>query len=158
MQFKELQRGHKVFFLEKEPELKASCGKVINVTPPHFETNPSFSKPTAMVVDITIEKDGKVTTYTMNESSSVAYPNESTIITTDKAGVIREVENIKDQSVQILASVPKAEKQKNDADKILDEWNPEFHEKKENELRFKGIEKQVNNLNNKLDELLKKLS
>lgn len=157
MQFKELQRGHKVFFLEKEPELKVCTAKVINVTPPHFETAHGFSSPANMVVDITIDRDGKVTTYTMSESSSVAYPNEMTMISTDKAGIIREVETIKEQSAQIIASVERNEKLKSSAEKILDELNPEFHEKKETEMRFKGIESKINSLGQKLDDILKVL-
>lgn len=160
IQFKDLKEGHPVYFLETAPSLSVSVGRVINVTQPHFEPSQYMktSQMPIMIVDVTIENDGKASTYSIPESSSVTYAGQKLMLATEKEGIVREVEAIRDKSRKALEGREQNEKTLAEAEKIITEWNPEYKEKKQTEQRFVGIEKQLNDLSAKFDTLLNKLS
>ena len=158
MLFKDLKVGSCVYFLDKDPKLNVGMGKVINTMPPHFEASKTIGQPACMMVDLTIERNGKVVTYSMTDTGTITYAGLSTIIATEKEAIIKEVESMKEQAIQNLSSKERNENIVSEAEKILTEWNPQFRERKETEERFKGIENQVNTLADKIDSLLMKLS
>jgi hypothetical protein len=59
-----------------------------------------------MVIDVTIESNGKTATYTIPENLSVTYAGDI-VLATDKQGLIAEVESMKNTAEKILESVPK---------------------------------------------------
>ena len=68
------------------------------------------------------------------------------ILSTEKQGIIREVEVMKSQSESVLASMEKHKAIIQNCDRILTEWNPQFAEKKEQDARIKTVEDKVDRL------------
>ena len=98
-----------------------------------------------MVVDVTIEAEGATRTYTIPESSSVAYAG-TLVISTDRDGVVREAESIKAAAQDALSKVEHYRDAVDKCDALLEEWNPALAEKREQERRIGGIENEVKNL------------
>lgn len=65
---------------------------------------PQLGIASQMVVDVTIEADGATRTYSIPEASGITYAG-ATVLSTDRDGIIREIEAIKSQSEEALAGV-----------------------------------------------------
>lgn len=170
--FKEIKRGFPVFILHKNGEnVKAAEGKVTNVSDPHMpQNNPfsstspsSFSQMQQLMIDVTIEEEGETKTYCIPENLSVTYAGDI-ILATERDGIIREVQALISQDDEHIKAVPMHEKRRAACSSILEQWDTAYKERKDNDKRFKGIEKCISGLDNrmgglenKLDQLLKKL-
>lgn len=157
MQFKDLKPGYQVYIFVKGNELKAMTGKVINVSQPYFpqqQPGQIASMQTAQrVVDVTVEADGKTSTYSIPETLSVTYAN-NLVLSTDREGILRDVEAMKIQSQEIVNSYDKHNAIINNCDKILEEWNPAFAEKKAQDTRITSIESEVKGMKKMLSDFI----
>lgn len=146
MTFKEIKPNYPVYALYRGDEPRVVQGKIINVSMPHVEPVMGINKTAQMVVDVTAEIDGKTSSYSIPESLSVTYAGTDLVLSTDREGIIREVEGMKAQSEEILASVDKHKKILDGCNVILTEWNPAYKEKRETEERFNKIETSIGRL------------
>lgn len=102
-----------------------------------------------MVVDVTIEANGKMATYAIPESHSVTYAGHL-VLSTEKSGLTSEVEAQKANAEQVLASASKAQSIIDKAPSLLAELM--YKEKQETEQRFGKIEGSIG----EMKELMKK--
>ena len=109
-----------------------------------------------MVVDVTIDDGGSSRTYAIPDNTSVTYTN-GLVLSTDREGVIREVEILKNQCADELAKVEEYRKSVCECEKILSEWNPAFREKRETEERFSKLETSMSDLKSMMSGLIKEL-
>lgn len=149
MTFKELKQGYPIYMLDKD-KLEVKCGKVRENSFPRID---QMNGQRQMVVDVSVECDGKTATYTMPEDSCVVYAN-NLVISTHQQGLTTEVEKMKEEAERILASVDRQEKIVSVADDLLAQLNPTLKEKRETEQRFQKIEGRMNGVDDKLDKLL----
>lgn len=98
--------------------------------------------PSQIVADVTIQNGNKSATYTIPENLSITYAGDI-VLSTDKDGLVHEIEALKNRAEQILASVDKQREILDKANGLLAELNPVFKEKKETDLRFSKIEKSI---------------
>lgn len=126
------------------------AGIATQVSFPRLEMNQKTGK-TEMVVDVTIEANGKMATYAIPESHSVTYAGHL-VLSTEKSGLTSEVEAQKANAEQVLASASKAQNIIDKAPSLLAELNPMYKEKQETEQRFGKIEKSISGM----EELMKK--
>lgn len=147
MEFKDMKSGYAVHFFDKEA-VKVYVGKVVSVAVPRYDA-PAFgqmpSKPQGMVVDVTIEADGVAKTYTIPESSSVAYAG-CLVLCTDKADIVREVEALKAASEDALGQMERHRDVVVRCSAVLEELNPAIAERKAQDKRIEGIEHEVKSL------------
>lgn len=156
MLFKDLKVGYPIYILHKSGEKRVSQGKVTAISPSHLPQAPSLQA-MQMVVDVTIEDEGTTRTYTTTDTISVTYASDL-VLSTDKEGIIREVEILKNQCVEELAKHDDYTKSVEAYDKILTDWNPVFREKKETEERFSKMENRIDGLTDMLKQLVEKLN
>jgi hypothetical protein len=146
MTFKELRPNNPIHLLDKSDGVKYCQGKVLNVGQPRFDTQqmpqpgtmPSMPN---MVVDVTIEANGKTETYKFAENASVGGVGNM-LVSTDINGVIREIDATIAKDEQYFADKEKVEKEYEQCKKLKSELDPAFKEKQETESRFHTIEKQ----------------
>lgn len=158
-QFKDIKQNYPVFILDKN-ELSIKQGKVVSVSFPHMDTSmPSYKVTTAaqMVVDVTVEIDGKSATYIIPESSHVTYAN-NLVLSTDKSSLSNEVEAMKNSAEQVLESVEHNKMIVEKATSLLAELNPAYKEKQETEKLLSNVENSVSEIKNMLSEFIKKMS
>lgn len=153
MLFKDLKSGCPVYIFNRS-EVKVTQGKVVNVGIPHIDSH--YGNPTEMVIDVTVDVDGQVKTYTFKDGTETGYAN-NLVISTGRDGILREVEALKAQSEQELAKRETYEENVKKCTIILSEFNPAFKEKKENEERFSKLENSVGELKDIIKSLVKEL-
>lgn len=135
--FKDIKQNYPVYILDTQ-EFSLIQGKATQVSFPRLEMNQKTGK-TEMVVDVTIEANGKMATYAIPESHSVTYAGHL-VLSTEKSGLTSEVEAQKANAEQVLASASKAQNIIDKAPSLLAELNPMYKEKQETEQRFGKIE------------------
>lgn len=156
MTFKDIKQGYPVYMLHKGEEMKASQGKVVTTTQPRFPEQYN-GQALGMVVDITIEENGTNRTYTMPADSSVVSAG-MTVLSVDREGVLRDVEAMKAESEDALASMDKHRARVESCEKILTEWNPQLAERKKQDERIGSLETGMNELKGMIKSLVDKLS
>lgn len=158
MQFKDIKQGYPVYILHTD-KLKAVSGKVVNVSQPYFpQTQSQFPNQqtfsatnTQRMVDLTIEYEGRTNTFSVPETSQVVNaPNM--VISSERDGVIREVEAIKSTKEERLKNREKDEEDVKACEEILSDWNPEFAAKKEQDKRLSAMEDKIGSM----EEMMKK--
>ena len=141
-----------------ELEVTITDGKVISVGFPHLDLN---TKPTMgqsqMVVDVTIEANSKTATYSIPENLSVTYAGD-VVLSTDKQGLMAEVEQMKNTAEKILESVPKQKEVVDKTTALLSELNPIYKEKKETEQRFSKIEESISRMESTVNNFINSFS
>lgn len=155
MLFKDLKTGYPVYIFHKDGEKRITQGRVTAVSPSRLPQTPTMQT-MQMVVDVTIEDGGLSRTYTMPDNISVTYANDL-VLSTDRDGVLREVEILKNHCSEELAKMEEYKKAVTECDKILAEWNPAFREKRETEERFSKIESSMDDLKTMMAGLIKEL-
>ena len=118
---------------------------------------------TEMVVDVTIEAANASATYTIPENSTITY-TKNLVLATDKSLLINEVESMKTQAEEVLASVDKHKMVLEKSKELLVQLNPIYKEKQETDQRFSNIETSIQemkgvieNQNKMMGQLMEKL-
>src|SRR5699024_11521370 len=93
--FKDIKQNDPEYCLDTQ-EFSLIQGKATQVSFPRVEMNQKTGK-TEMVVDVTIEANGKMATYAIPESHSVTYAGHL-VLSTEKSGLTSEVEAQKARS------------------------------------------------------------
>ena len=158
MLFKDVKQNYPVYILDKQ-ELTFSQGKVMSVGFPRMDV---MSKPvnpinTQMVIDVTVENGGKSATYTIPEGLSITYAG-NIVLSTDKEGLIREIDAMKNSAESIINSMDKQKQILDKSNKLLSELNPAFKEKQEVDSRFANIENSINEMKEMFNKFLNKNS
>lgn len=164
MLFKDIKQNYPVFILDRQG-LKVVQGKVISTTFPHIDVNGNLkaninninaTNPTGacLIVDITIEAEGKTATYAIPENAAVTYAG-NLVLSTDREGLIREIEAMKNSAEQILSSVDHQKAIVEKSSTLLAELNPMYKEKIKTEERFDKIENTVSEMKEILTNFIK---
>lgn len=160
MTFKDIRQGYTIFVLDREDGMVARTGKATAVGAPHFPQMPGgvpgMMQTAGMVVDVTVEVDGIAKTYSVPEGSTVASAGMTTLCA-DRDSMLREVDAAKTASEDAIKTMARHEKVKADCVRILEEWNPDFAEKKRQDERIVSIETQMKDVHGMLQEIMQRL-
>lgn len=165
MLFKDAKQNQPIYILDKANFCLLE-GKVRNISFPYIPrdttqtglSNMNASKP--MVVDVTIEADGRTATYTIPENLSVTFSNDGNLVlSTVKEYLSNEVQNMQNTADQILSQefLDRQKRIKEKAPDLLSELNPAFREKQENEKRLNDIESGLKELTDLMKGFVEKL-
>lgn len=145
MTFKDVKQNYSVYILNKQ-DMTITEGKVVSVGFPHMDlTQKAAIGQSQMVVDVTIELNSKTATYTIPENLSITYAGDI-VLSTDKNGLAKEVESMKNTAEKIIESVPRQKEVIEKSTALLADINPVYKEKKETEQRFAKIEESINRM------------
>ena len=157
MVFKDLKAGYPVYLLHKADDtVSITQGKVTAVSLPRLP-QPQQMGNMQMVVDVTIEADGVTRTYVTTEQSSVVYAGLDTVLSTEKDGIVKELEALKSSDEAELAKATARQSRVERCEELLSEFNPVFKERKQAEDRFNKIENSIVDLKTMLTGLVKEL-
>ena len=157
MLLKDCQKGYPIFILNRA-DITATQGKIIDVSRPHFDSrNPSN---TTMVIDVTVDIDGKQTSFVMPESASIAY-TDNLVLSCDRSDILHEVEAICSRNEEELKQTTLRQQTVQKCHTIIEEWNPAVKQQRETEERMTKIEGFVEDLresqkntDSKMDQIL----
>lgn len=156
MTFKDIKQNYPIYILDKQA-IRVDKGTVTAVSFPRMD----MSKPASttqgvnMVVDVTVQVEGKQATYCIPDALSVTYAG-NLVLATEQAGLVQEVESMREQARQVLASVDRQKEIMQKADAILSDINPIYKEKQETETRFKNIEDSLSEIKDMFKQLAAK--
>lgn len=150
MTFKDLKSGYPIYLLDRTA-LRYEQGKVMAVGMPHADLQAgNFGK---MLIDVTIQADGKQNTYSVSDTEKTAYAG-SLLIACEKECVINEVRAINAQAEETLAKVEASRKTVANCKTLLEELDTTFKDKQETEHRFLKLEERFGSIEDKMDRLL----
>ena len=154
MLIKDLKNGYPIYVLNPET-LKAETGKVVSIGDPYFPAQKPGQTPQNLgrVVDVTLLLGEKTQTFTMPETLSVCYAG-TLVFSADKEGILAEVRATRAQSQAVIDSYDKHQKNVQTCDDILEEWDTDYKEKKENEKRIGNLESKVDKLSEAISEFI----
>lgn len=160
--FSSLSQGSPIYIIDKTDGLKYKTGEIVGITQNSsfggaFCTN-SFA-PNGTVT-IKVKVDNNVIDYpeVPINNSVASYNNGATIICENKQIVVTELENILQQTKQILANKDKYEQVVDSCEELLKDLNPTFAKDKERDDRINGLNNKVSSMEEKLDKILNVLS
>ena len=122
MEFKNIQRNHPVYLLDKQT-VEVKEGKVVD-NQPHINTGiATISSSGQPMRDVTIEVDGKQTIYTIPEHLGVTFAGE-TVLATDKADLLPEVGKLVNEADEIIKAYEPSKERKAKGEELLAALNP----------------------------------
>ena len=150
--FSALSQGNPVYILDKISSPKYKVGEVIGVSYPKL--NPYNIGP-QNTVDLKIKIDDEVQEFNSIPSinSIVSYNGGKIIISESKQGIQTEVENILQNSKQILNNIDTYKQNVADCEDILKQLNPQFAIDKERDERLTSLENRFDGFESKLDKI-----
>lgn len=149
MNFRDLKQNNNVHILDKTTMCYEEV-KVDAVGMPRF-TTPQIGQTaqTGQVMDITI----KGVPYVVACDNSVAY-SDKVVFSTDKSSLLPEVNRLKTEAENILASVDKAKDTVSKCDSLLCELDTAFKEKQETDKRIGAMESEIKSLSSIVKEFI----
>jgi hypothetical protein len=154
MAFQNLRNNHQIYILHKDAAPILELGKVthVSVPVPKYGTNSMY---TDLVLDITVEVDGKTTNFQkLPANSEIADFGNNIVIAISKDAMNSEVTSMKQRSLDILNSIEQHQSIINGCDEILKVLNPEIAEKQRQEQENKALREEINSLKEMFSEFI----
>lgn len=164
MNFKELKPNYSIHILDKTEGIKYVLGKVLNVGQPRYDmpaqqapgSMPNFSLP-SMKVDVTIESNGKTNTYVFDENAATASVG-NVLFSTDKEGVIRELDATIAHCEQYLSEEDRVKKDLDESKALKEQLDTSYKDKQNVNKRFEKIEKSQEEMSDMMRKIMQKLN
>lgn len=138
MTFKDIRPNHLVFLFDKN-KLEVKTCKVKEAQPHVATPHLGIMAPGGSTVDLTLEVDGADTSYVIPDNLSVTFA-PGIVLSTDRQGLIPEVEKLRNESQQVIDSLPHHKQVIERTPDILAQLNPQFREQQQTEQRFEKLE------------------
>lgn len=154
MAFQNLRNNHQIYILHKDATPTLELGKVthVSVPVPKYGTNSMYND---LVLDITVEVDGKTTNFQkLPANSEIADFGNNIVIAISKEAMNSEVTSMKQRSLDILNSIEQHQSIINGCDEILKVLNPEIAEKQRQEQENKALREEINSLKEMFSEFI----
>ena len=149
--FSALSQGSPVYILDKTSSPQYKVGEIIGVTYPKLN---QYNLP-QNTVDLKVKIDGETQEFNSIPSinSVVSYNSGKIILSETKQGIQNEVENILQNSKQILDNIDTYKQNISDCETILKQLNPQFAIDKERDERLSSLENRFDGFESKLDKI-----
>lgn len=150
--FSALSQGSPIYLLDKTSTPDYKVGEIVGVSYPKM--NPYNVGP-QNTVDLKVKIDGEVQEFNSIPSINtvVSYNGGKIVISESKQGIQTEVENILQNSKQILNNIDTYKQNVIDCENILKQLNPQFAIDKERDERLSSLENRFDGFESKLDKI-----
>ena len=150
--FSALSQGSPIYILDKTSSPKYNIGEIVGVSYP--KTN-LYNLGPQNTVDIKVKIEGEIQEFNSIPSinSVVSYNSGKIVISESKQGIQTEVENILQNSKQILNNIDTYKQNVIDCENILKQLNPQFAIDKERDERLSSLENRFDGFESKLDKI-----
>ena len=150
--FSALSQGSPIYLLDKTSTPDYKVGEIVGVSYPKM--NPYNVGP-QNTVDLKVKIDGEIQEFNSIPSinSVVSYNSGKIVISESKQGIQTEVENILQNSKQILNNIDTYKQNVVDCENILKQLNPQFAIDKERDERLSSLENRFDGFESKLDKI-----
>lgn len=138
--------------MDKTQGLRYKTGEIIAISQPKF----GLGATTQTYIDVKVKIDNNVMDFNSIPSSSsvITYNNGKLVLSETKQGLQTEIENVLQNSKQILENIETYKKNIEDCENILKQLNPQFAKDKERDDRIDALDSKFGQMQNSLDQIL----
>lgn len=151
--FSALQQGSIIYILEKSNSPILRTGQVVSITQPTF--NNSFL---ATNVDINVKSGDQDMSFKNVPSNQSVFRYDNAIIAETKELMSQEVENMLQNSRNIVNSVTYHNEVIKQCESILKELNPRFAKEQERDEDINNLKNKIGGIESKMDQILSLLA
>ena len=154
MAFQNLRNNHQIYILHKDAIPTLEMGKItsISVPVPKYGNTSMYND---LVLDITVDVDGKPTNYQkLPANGEIADFGNNIVVAVSKEAMNSEVASMKQRSLDILNSIEQHQSIIQGCDEILQVLNPEIAEKQRQEQENKALREEINSLKEMFSEFM----
>mgnify|MGYP002672305189 CR=1 FL=1 len=147
-----LNQGSIIHILDKTQGLVYKTGEIIAISQPKF----GLGTTTQTYVDVKVKVGDNVMDFNSIPSSSsvISYNNGKLVLSETKQGLQTEIENVLQNSKQILDNIETYKKNIEECENILKQLNPQFAKDKERDDRIDALDSKFGQMQNSLDQIL----
>ena len=151
--FSALQQGSIIYILEKSNSPILRTGQVVSITQPTF--NNSFL---ATNVDINVKSGDQDMSFKNVPSNQSVFRYDNAVIAETKELMSQEVENMLQNSRNIVNSVTYHNEVIKQCESILKELNPRFAKEQERDEDINNLKNKIGGIESKMDQILSLLA
>lgn len=157
--FQNLRQNSQLYIFHKGDKPYLETGYVTSVSPakPKYGLPPTFGQTQDMVVDVIAKVNGIVVNYNMLPANldlaDTFSNNENIVITDNKEAMNSEILALKQKSVDMLNSMDYHKGMITSCDSILNDLNPEYAEKQQQQTEINILKTQMNDVSAALSSL-----
>lgn len=157
--FQNLRQNSQLYIFHKGDKPYLETGYVTSVSPakPKYGLPPTFGQTQDMVVDVIAKVNGVVVNYNMLPANldlaDTFSNNENIVITDNKEAMNSEILALKQKSVDMLNSMDYHKGMITSCDSILNDLNPEYAEKQQQQTEINILKTQMNDVSAALSSL-----
>lgn len=157
--FQQLRQNSQVYIFHKGNTPLLEIGYVSNypVVKPKYNVPPTFGNQQEMIVDLIVKIGDQLVNYNQlpaNLDIADSFSNgESIVISDNREAMNAEILNFKQKSIDTLNSIDVHKDIIFSCDKILNDLNPEYAEKKQQQSEMNTLKSQINEMNKSITAL-----
>ena len=157
--FQNLRQNSQIYIFHKGENPKMEIGYVTAVSQPKpkYTLPTTFTQQQEMVVDLTAKVNGIITNYNMlpaqSDIADTFTGNEGIVITDNREAMNAEVLALKQKSQDILKSIDNHKQIVIQCDQILNDLNPEYAEKQQQQTEINLLKTQMQDVSATLSSL-----
>lgn len=154
--FQSLRQNSQIYIFHKGQNPSLEIGTVTNipVTKPKYAIPQSFNQPQEMVVDLIVKVNDRIVNYnSLPASQDIAdcYTNgESLVVSDNRDAMNAEIFAYKQKSVDTINSLDVHKSIIESCEKILNNLNPEYAEKKQQQDEISNLKSQMSDISTSL--------
>lgn len=159
--FKDIKEGFQIHVLDTTDVPRYTLGRVVKVSDPRIPPMPQYQPGQPMppypqlqdrVIDLTVDVNGKTDTYVVPENRDVAMSSGLTFACGVEP-IVNQVTALRRTAADSLSKREFYERSLSACDAILEETNPDFRMKREQDKKIKGLEEKVERIGSSFEEL-----
>lgn len=156
--FQSLRQNSQIFIFHKDqPTLEIGYITTVSLPKPKYAVPPAFGQQQDLVVDITAKVNGAIINYNglpANLDIADSFSNGETIsIADNREAMNAEIIACKQKSIDIINSMETHKKLVENCDKILQDLNPEYAEKQQQQSEINSLKSQMGEMSKNLASL-----
>ena len=157
--FQNLRQNSQLYIFHKGDKPYLETGYVTSISPakPKYGLPATFGQPQELVVDVIAKINGSVVNYNSLPANldlaDTFSNNENIVITDNKEAMNNEILSAKQKSIDIVNSVEFHKQMISSYDSILNELNPEYAEKQQQQIEINILKTQMNDVSAALSSL-----
>ena len=148
--FQSLRQNSQIYIFHKGNSPLLEVGTVTNVPIPRakYPSIPSFGQPQEMVIDLTVKVGDRVVNYSgLPATAEIADSNsngDSVVVSDSRGAMNAEIFSYKQRSIDVINSIDQHKGIISGCDAILNDLNPEYAQKQQQEAKLSNLEEQMN--------------
>ena len=157
--FQNLRQNSQLYIFHKGDKPYLETGYVTSISPvkPKYGLPPAFGQAQEMVVDVIAKVNGVIINYNSLPANldlaDTFSNNESIVITDNKEAMNTEILSLKQKSVDVIGSIDFHKQMIASYDSILNDLNPEYAEKQQQQTEINILKTQMNDVSAALSSL-----